>query len=96
MKRHKDTLKSIRGFWRILLRRDIKFTSLQKAFKRVEAAQLHACKTYSMVLERHPFSVKLLRSYAGAASSVQASASVAASVLAAAATASCMQIVLRL
>jgi hypothetical protein len=64
MRRHKLALSCVKDFWRVLLFSDIRFSALVKAFGKVERAQVQAHKTYQMVLERYPSSVKLLRSYA--------------------------------
>ncbi|KAG2497033.1 hypothetical protein HYH03_005036 [Edaphochlamys debaryana] len=52
------------AFWRLLLRSQIRFSQLTASFANIEAAQERAIKTYRMVLDRYPNSVKLLRSYA--------------------------------
>ncbi|KAG2497028.1 hypothetical protein HYH03_005031 [Edaphochlamys debaryana] len=52
------------AFWRLLLRSQIRFAQLTAGFANIEAAQERAIKTYRMVLDRYPNSVKLLRSYA--------------------------------
>ena len=64
MNRHTETMRAVRSFWRLLLRHDINFSALAAAFQKVEDAKRFACKTYQMVMERHPYNVKLLRSYA--------------------------------
>ncbi|KAG2449443.1 hypothetical protein HYH02_005590 [Chlamydomonas schloesseri] len=52
------------AFWRLLLHSQVHFRHLTRAFNNIEEAQDNATKTYRMVLDRYPNSVKLLRSYA--------------------------------
>lgn len=60
---HMAALKAIRSFWRELLKKDVSFNGLSRAFHNMDLTEAKAEKVYRMVLERYPKSVKLLRTY---------------------------------
>ncbi|KAI7846027.1 hypothetical protein COHA_000564 [Chlorella ohadii] len=69
---HTGALKAIRNFWRqarrglrgeLLVRRDVKFEDLTKAFISMDAAERRAELTYKTVLDKYSSSAKLLRAY---------------------------------
>lgn len=64
MRSHKDALYCIKTFWKLLLRGDVLFSKLQTHMREISAAKQRAEKTYRMILERYPTSVKVLRCYA--------------------------------
>jgi len=55
---HKVALYAVRDFWKLLLHHDISFRGLNASFKEIMAAQVKAEKTYRMILDRYPTSVK--------------------------------------
>lgn len=57
------SLRSVRQFWRELLRKDVTFTGLSKALTQMDMTEAKAEKVYRVALERYPKSVKLLRIY---------------------------------
>ena len=62
-KSHQWALKTTRRFWRLLLRNNVTFGSLSKAFKEMDTAESRGNRTYKVMIERYPKSSKLLRSY---------------------------------
>lgn len=60
---HTAALKAIRHFWRELLRGDVTFQHLTRALFYMDISESKADRTYQMILERYPKSVKLLRAY---------------------------------
>lgn len=64
MHAHKNAGYAIRNFWKLILSHEISFRGLNSSFKDIQAAQSKAEKTYKMILERYPTSVKVLRAYA--------------------------------
>eukprot|EP00899_Mesostigma_viride_P011837 jgi/Mesvir1/20654/Mv14872-RA.2 len=60
---HKLALKALRDFWRVLLKSELAFKHITRAFHHLAAADLKADRAYAAVLERYPKSSKLLRSY---------------------------------
>ncbi|CAG9461054.1 unnamed protein product [Pedinophyceae sp. YPF-701] len=60
---HSGAMKSVRGFWRTLLRPDLTFRSLSHSFSTLAMSSERAEKVYASMLERYPRNVKLLRAY---------------------------------
>ncbi|GLC33063.1 hypothetical protein PLESTB_000374500 [Pleodorina starrii] len=63
LRAHKSALYATRHFWKQLLHHDVSFNALARAFRQIEVSKTKADRTYKMVLDRYPSSVKLLRSY---------------------------------
>ncbi|GLI64845.1 hypothetical protein VaNZ11_008226 [Volvox africanus] len=63
LRAHKGALYATRHFWKQLLHHDVSFNALARAFRQIEVSKTKADRTYKMVLDRYPSSVKLLRSY---------------------------------
>ncbi|KAG2450719.1 hypothetical protein HYH02_004557 [Chlamydomonas schloesseri] len=63
LRAHKGSLYATRHFWKQLLHHDVSFSALARAFRSIEVNKTKADRTYKMVLDRYPSSVKLLRSY---------------------------------
>ncbi|GAB4816718.1 hypothetical protein N2152v2_003764 [Parachlorella kessleri] len=61
---HRQALKANRSFWRQLVRKDIAFEDLTRAFSAMETAEKRADSTFRMVLDRYPNNPKLLLAYA--------------------------------
>ncbi|CAG9460435.1 unnamed protein product [Pedinophyceae sp. YPF-701] len=60
---HSAALKSVRSFWRTLLRPDLKFSHLNTSFTMLAGRTTATDKIYEGMLQRYPKNVKLLRSY---------------------------------
>ncbi|GAB4816720.1 hypothetical protein N2152v2_003766 [Parachlorella kessleri] len=75
---HRQALKANRNFWRQLVRKDVAFSDLTKAFATMEGAEKRADSTFKMVLDRYPNSPKLLHAYALYLESVKSNPSRAA------------------
>ena len=58
MRAHKVALYAVRDFWKLLLHHEVSFRGLNASFKEIMVAQLKAEKTYRMILDRYPTSVK--------------------------------------
>ena len=55
---HKVALYAVRNFWKLLLHHEVSFRGLNASFVEIMAAQIKAEKTYRMILDRYPTSVK--------------------------------------
>lgn len=64
MRSHRDALNCTRNFWKNLLKQEVPFGSLYGLMRDIPLAAARADRTYRMVLERYPTSVKVLRCYA--------------------------------
>ncbi|EFJ44861.1 hypothetical protein VOLCADRAFT_94889 [Volvox carteri f. nagariensis] len=77
MRAHREALLATRNFWQYLLQQHITFTHLSKSLKAIESAIMKvwlerggggvaggADKVYRTVLERYPYSAKMIKGYA--------------------------------
>ncbi|GLC67718.1 hypothetical protein PLESTF_000598200 [Pleodorina starrii] len=64
MRAHREALVATRNFWQYLLQQHITFTHLSKSLKAIESAIVKADKVYRTVLERYPYSAKMIKGYA--------------------------------
>eukprot|EP00899_Mesostigma_viride_P003556 jgi/Mesvir1/13200/Mv06160-RA.2 len=60
---HKSVLKSVRNFWKALLRDEVVFAQLRHLLEQQKERQVRADRSYKILLERYPKNVKLLQSY---------------------------------
>eukprot|EP00899_Mesostigma_viride_P020688 jgi/Mesvir1/28620/Mv01030-RA.1 len=61
---HKSVLKSVRNFWKALLRDEVAFASLRRLLEQQKEREVRADRSYKILLERYPRNTKLLESYA--------------------------------
>eukprot|EP00198_Chlamydomonas_reinhardtii_P013356 XP_001702693.1 predicted protein [Chlamydomonas reinhardtii] len=64
MRAHREALVATRNFWQYLLQQHITFTHLSKSLNAIESAVVKADKVYRTVLERYPYSAKMIKGYA--------------------------------
>ncbi|KXZ56496.1 hypothetical protein GPECTOR_1g444 [Gonium pectorale] len=64
MRAHREALLATRNFWQYLLQQHITFTHLSKSLNAIESAVIKADKVYRTVLERYPYSAKMIKGYA--------------------------------
>lgn len=61
---HHLALSSVTNFWRLLTQGEVRMSTIEAAFRRIEATTHLANENYQSLLARYPKSVKLLRAYA--------------------------------
>jgi hypothetical protein len=59
LRAHKSALFAIKSFWKQLLHSSVPFSSITRAFARIEATRSTADRAYQTMLERYPSNIKV-------------------------------------